>query len=1093
MLQDFVRAHDLDIILVQEVTAHESVNITGYVSHTNIGSEMRGTAILAKKHLVLTDIDLLPSGRAIAAVFSGIRLINVYAPSGTTKRTEREYFFNSELPALLSAYSNPLLIGGDFNCILQPADTTGPFTTSRALAELTRGLALTDTWNQNPSRPTYTHYSPNGATRIDRIYLTKADIGRKTGIEIIPAAFTDHLAVVLRLALPAFETRKPRGRWKMNPALVHDTTFRERIRTEWAKWCHHKRFYPDVIMWWERHVKKHIQRLARQEEAERSKDHRLMEQHLYECLYDIIQGHTPETEKFQALQRYKAKIVRLHSKRRANILLDTHAHDRMETEEPSLFHVLKLRRRRADREIRKIQDSDGTIYTGHQDIARTFVKHLAHKFGPITVDAQHLTTILRNIQPTSPTKYAEELEKPLTTDEVLSALRAGARHKAPGIDGICLEFYQENWETIKSELTQLINYMLLHKRISSHQKHGILVCLPKTKETHTPDDFRPISLLTTEYNLLARILARRLRPILAEQLSTSQYCGVPGNSILDALANTRDVIAHYETTSTPLCVLSLDFQSAFDRISHQYLFHVLHRYGISQWFIERIQALYEDASASVQINGSLAGAIALRSGIRQGCPLSMVLYALCLHPLLRALEDTLPGLKVGRHKRTPVIAYADDVTVFVTHPEAFSKIHQAIKRYEQATGARLNPNKSRALAMNGWTEPATALGIPFHDRVNILGITFGPTTHITRQDSWTRIIREVRAQAQKSYGRSLCLAQRIQYVSLCLLAKLWYLAQTFLPTRAQAQQLTAICTWFLWQGAIFRVPVTTLQRPKSAGGWDFPHIEEKCKTLLYNRLQISGTTKGSIQAELLHIWAITSTPRNPPEARRLPMALNHLQQYAIDMAYVTPRSPAETQKLFKRRIYTTLIQLTHNSSIHRDLRIVRKYPDAHWNRVWNNLHSRVLPYPLRSTWYAVIHDIVPTNDRLADIQVSDTDVCTSCGQADSIQHRITDCGEGPLQWNWTRHKLGIILRMDPKYIPKEWTTRPDFQLWPPKRHAAVIWILAHLVSYRLLTNRRLSLRDYMDFMQRSRWKLCHKTGTCPHTGRYLEVIDWKRY
>ena len=124
MLQEFVRSHYLDIILVQEVTAPESVDIPGYVSHTNIGSEMRGTAILAKRHLVLTDIDLIPSGRANAPVFGGIRLINVYAPSGTTKRTEREHFFNSDLPALFSAYPNPLLIGGDFNCILQPADTT---------------------------------------------------------------------------------------------------------------------------------------------------------------------------------------------------------------------------------------------------------------------------------------------------------------------------------------------------------------------------------------------------------------------------------------------------------------------------------------------------------------------------------------------------------------------------------------------------------------------------------------------------------------------------------------------------------------------------------------------------------------------------------------------------------------------------------------------------------------------------------------------------------------------------------------------------------------------------------------------------------
>jgi mannosylglycoprotein endo-beta-mannosidase len=83
-------------------------------------------------------------------------------------------------------------------------------------------------------------------------------------------------------------------------------------------------------------------------------------------------------------------------------------------------------------------------------------------------------------------------------------------------------------------------------------KKAIITCLPKSINTQTPDDYRPISLLTTEYKLLARILARRLRPILAEQLQNNQYCGVPGNSMLDAISSVRDVIAHAEATGAPL-------------------------------------------------------------------------------------------------------------------------------------------------------------------------------------------------------------------------------------------------------------------------------------------------------------------------------------------------------------------------------------------------------------------------------------------------------------------------------------------------------------------------------------------------------------
>ena len=63
---------------------------------------------------------------------------------------------------------------------------------------------------------------------------------------------------------------------------------------------------------------------------------------------------------------------------------------------------------------------------------------------------------------------------------------------------------------------------------------------------------------------------------------TSQFCGVPGNAIVEAASIVRDAIAYSESSGSPLCVLTLDFQHAIDRISHHYLFQILHRYGISE-------------------------------------------------------------------------------------------------------------------------------------------------------------------------------------------------------------------------------------------------------------------------------------------------------------------------------------------------------------------------------------------------------------------------------------------------------------------------------------------------------------------------------
>jgi hypothetical protein len=106
--------------------------------------------------------------------------------------------------------------------------------------------------------------------------------------------------------------------------------------------------------------------------------------------------------------------------------------------------------------------------------------------------------------------------------------------------------------------------MFIHKKITPQQKHGILICLPKPNADQTPDRYRPITLLTTEYKLLVQIMASRMRRVLQDQLSTSQFCGVPGNSILDAVSYVRDAIAYSEAKGISLCILTLNFQHAFD-------------------------------------------------------------------------------------------------------------------------------------------------------------------------------------------------------------------------------------------------------------------------------------------------------------------------------------------------------------------------------------------------------------------------------------------------------------------------------------------------------------------------------------------------
>jgi len=88
---------------------------------------------------------------------------------------------------------------------------------------------------------------------------------------------------------------------------------------------------------------------------------------------------------------------------------------------------------------------------------------------------------------------------------------------------------------------------------------------------------------------------------------------------------------------------------------------------------------------------------------------------------------------------------------------------------------------------------------------------------------------------------------------------------------------------------------------------------------------------------------------------------------------------------------------------------------------------------------------------------------------------MTGCGEGHINWTWTKKVLVAILRMDDKYIPQDWTLRSAVQHWIAQKQAAILWILARLVHYRVLTQRHLSLLDYIDFLRRARWKVYRQT------------------
>jgi len=140
----------------------------------------------------------------------------------------------------------------------------------------------------------------------------------------------------------------------------------------------------------------------------------------------------------------------------------------------------------------------------------------------------------------------------------------------------------------------------------------------------------------------------------------------------------------------------------------------------------------------------------------------------------------LIGIKIGRNNtKVAVAAYADDMTVFLTSPVVSQKLQEILSTYEAATGAKVNRQKSSALALGHWDGSSLISNIPYSQVVRILGFKFTNRVNVAANMSWSIVSSRVRSATQDTYYRDMNLAMRIKFVNIFLLARIWYVAQVF--------------------------------------------------------------------------------------------------------------------------------------------------------------------------------------------------------------------------------------------------------------------------------------------------------------------------
>lgn len=303
-------------------------------------------------------------------------------------------------------------------------------------------------------------------------------------------------------------------------------------------------------------------------------------------------------------------------------------------------------------------------------------------------------------------RHKSILDGKITQDEIKDAIKQLKNNKAAGADGYPTEFFKTFMEDLLPSLEKTYDGVLFEGIIPPSWREAVLILIPKPgKDKTLCKSYRPITLLNVDLKIFTTILAKRLQRIVTQYVNVDQTGFMPGRSITDNIRKTLNLIGHCRAQKLSSLLLAIDFEKAFDSVEFPYLTRLLRSMNFGDHFLRAIEALYHHPTARVQVNNRKSASFSIGRGTRQGCPLSPLLFALCIEPLANLIRLDEIGAKEYR-----LSLFADDVVVYLSSPDtSLSRLQDILAYFRDVSGLQMNATKSEAYPMFLLQEELTRL------------------------------------------------------------------------------------------------------------------------------------------------------------------------------------------------------------------------------------------------------------------------------------------------------------------------------------------------------------------------------------------------
>ena len=947
-----------------------------------------------------------------------IQLFSIYAP---VIPAQRPPFFRS-----LSTYFCPTathVLGGDFNLVSNPIlDRTGSPPTAnhtQGLPELNTLLHqfnLLDIWRfTHPSHKQYTWTSqktnePNIKSRLDVFFIPSTFSSQYICTDFFPTVWSDHQYITLRLPItPSI----PRGGsyWKLNTDVLSEPSYRQEI-TALLNYCKSQiPSYNSLIPWFE-FTKLHIQTTSQLYCQHRRHHQRLVISELKSQIA-AFPSHLPTDPVI--LDSLYAQLHHLERHFTSGVFVRSREQQLLNEDQPTHFFFHQEQLLQNKKHISAVHSSDGVLQTDPSNVMRTLHDFYQDLYTPRNTSPAAQTHFLNQLTATVPPPLATTLDSPFTIAELYTVITHMASNKSPGIDGLPVEFYQVFWPQLQHEFTLLANEIfILHSSPTYTQRLAVLTLLFKDGDKTFLSNWRPISLLCTDYKILTKALTNRLQSILPHIIHPDQTCSVPGRNIFSNLYLIRDILCFSKFKRQQTYLLSLDFQKAFDTIDHNYLFKTLTQFGFGPLFIGFIRNIYSNIHSLVINNGNLSTPITVARGIRQGCPLSLPLYcivaetianAIRLHPRIRGVHA--PGASI----QLKVSQYADDTTLFTSDSSSIDTAYEVFDYYSEASSCFLNPAKTKGLFVG----PSTSNPSISHDvqwmndtGVKILGVTFFPDFQAIENFNWTKVLNKLKIILDRLRYRTLSLRGKVIILNTLALSKFWFLSSIIHIPPWAVRTLESLVFQFLWDtSGPEPIKRTTIYLPISQGGLGLLHplYQNQALRLKYF-LHIVNPSCNSPWVHYGRYWMACVLPKlNPnwtfltanstPKFNGTDPPLHYKQSYNILTTHITP---INTMPSITTSLLYQLIRISHYTSYfitaQRDWDYIFSTPLS-WPQLWPNNFTSYNVGKSQDILYKIMHKCLPTGHRLCSHMAGRggaNATCRTCSHPDeTILHIFARC------------------------------------------------------------------------------------------------------